>query len=417
MADPAHGFAGGARPLVSVLMVARNTAPFIGAAIASARAQTLDDIEIVVVDDASSDGTREIAERHAAADPRVRVLDGPRAGLAAIRNTSLAEARGRFAAILDSDDLFHPGHLARLVAAADETGAEMTVANMVEFGDAGLGDGRRKVRVFAQGSEWARPRRIAVDEYVRGNTIGAEVVTGYFKPLFDLGFLRTHRLEYDRGMRIGEDFDLVFRAMLAGGQLHYLPEPGYFYRRHAASTSAMTPIGDLEAQLASADRYAIPDNFSLMLACARRRRTIVASLRTTRAIECLKRVRLARAANELGGCAQAWRGLGRAMSEAVMKRTRKLAVRRKLVPGGQLALVLGSATPAPPLATRLASLEADGWTIARAEAGPALADGLAIPNLVALSEPGAADLLPFAIAPDAPVLLASGDELAPGVMP
>lgn len=402
-------------PLVSVLMVARNTGPYIGAAIASARAQTWPNLEIVVLDDASDDDTRAIAERHAAADRRVRVLDGPRAGLAAIRNASLAAARGRYAAILDSDDLLHPEHIGRLVAAAEATDAEIVVANMVEFGDAGRGDGSRRVRLFASGQDWARARRIAIDEYVEGNTIGAEVVLGYLKPLFDLEFLRAEGLQYDPALRIGEDFDLVFRAMLAGARLHYLPEPGYFYRKHAASTSARTPVADLEAQIASDDRYRLPQTYGLLLARSRRRRAMEAALRSTRALAALKQGRPWLSIVQLGANGGAWRAFGGSLREAAGKRLGRLRWRGRKAEAKRVALVLGAGATEGVAAESIARMQAEGMVIVALEptvaGGCTLADALPEPALIVLADPAAAAWLPFAIAPDAPVVAPVSDRL------
>lgn len=86
--------------------------------LASAAAQTLREIEIIVVDDGSRDATAQIAERMAADDPRIRVLRQENLGVAAARNRALAEARGEWIAPLDADDLWHPGKLERQLATA-----------------------------------------------------------------------------------------------------------------------------------------------------------------------------------------------------------------------------------------------------------------------------------------------------------
>ena len=93
-------------------MPAYNTASMIGAAIGSVLAQTRGDFELLVVDDGSTDGTREVVRRYAA-DPRVRLLAaGPRQGPGAARNAAIACARGRYVSMLDSDDLWLPDYLA-----------------------------------------------------------------------------------------------------------------------------------------------------------------------------------------------------------------------------------------------------------------------------------------------------------------
>lgn len=242
-----------AAPLVSILMVARNAALFIDAAIVSAREQSLTDIEIVVVDDGSSDCTAELVRAHVATDSRVRLLEGPQKGLSAVRNTSLQAARGRFAAILDSDDILHPRHLEWLMAGRVRFGAEISAANMVEFQEEG---GSLTTRAFAEGPLWEEARSIGAEEYVERGMIGGRGASpGYFKPLFDMSFLRANGVGYDERLRIGEDFDLVLRAMLAGARYLYLPEMTYYYRRHVASTSHRLSRADLEGLLRAAQAY------------------------------------------------------------------------------------------------------------------------------------------------------------------
>ena len=241
-------------PEVSILIVARNTAPFIGSALASARAQSVADVEVLVVDDGSTDGTADIVRWHAAQDVRVRLIAGSCKGLSAVRNLSLDACRGRFAAILDSDDILHPRHVERLLAAQRAHGDEICAANMVEF----QGDGKGlRAGLFADGKAWRAERRIGLDEFLAGSMFGSRAVSpGYLKPLFDMAFMRRHGLRYDERLRIGEDFDLVLRAMLAGARYRFLPAPGYYYRRHAASTSHRLSPLDLEGLLMALDAVA-----------------------------------------------------------------------------------------------------------------------------------------------------------------
>ncbi|WP_083274798.1 glycosyltransferase family 2 protein [Novosphingobium resinovorum] len=240
-------------PIISVLMVARNAARFIDAALRSARAQTLRQIEIVVVDDGSIDETASIVRSHAKVDGRVRLVAGPSRGLGAVRNVSIASARGRFAAVLDADDLLHPDHLEALLALQAATGAAICASNMVAFSQAARGI---TASAFAAGQEWQCRREIALDEYIRCGMIGTRNVSlGYLKPLFDMRFLRDFNIAYDERLRVGEDFDLVLRAMLAGGRFHFSPQTTYYYRRHAQSTSHRLAQSDLRGLMAAARDY------------------------------------------------------------------------------------------------------------------------------------------------------------------
>ena len=102
-----------ADPLVSVLVPAHNAERFASATVESALAQTHPDVEVVVVNDGSTDGTRGVL---AAYEGRgVRVVDQPNAGAAAARNRALRESSGRAVLFLDGDDVIGRDHVARLV--------------------------------------------------------------------------------------------------------------------------------------------------------------------------------------------------------------------------------------------------------------------------------------------------------------
>ncbi len=103
-------------PAVSVVTPVWNAAATLAATVASVRAQTFPDWEMLLVDDGSTDGSRALAEALAAADPRIRVLaQGSNTGAAAARNRAIRAARGRYIAFLDADDLWRPEKLARQV--------------------------------------------------------------------------------------------------------------------------------------------------------------------------------------------------------------------------------------------------------------------------------------------------------------
>jgi glycosyltransferase involved in cell wall biosynthesis len=111
-------------PLVSVIMPAYNALAFLEASLASLRAQTLDEWELLACDDGSSDGTYALLESAARADPRIHPLRSPRnLGAAGARNLAMGQARGRYLAFLDADDTWVPAKLARQVEFMRTTGA------------------------------------------------------------------------------------------------------------------------------------------------------------------------------------------------------------------------------------------------------------------------------------------------------
>jgi len=104
---------------VSVLVAVHNGEAFLDACLSSLRAQTLTDIEILCVDDGSTDATPKILRDHAAADGRVRLFEQTNSGAGAARNHALTYAAGTYAVIVDSDDWLSPDTLASACAAFD----------------------------------------------------------------------------------------------------------------------------------------------------------------------------------------------------------------------------------------------------------------------------------------------------------
>lgn len=113
--------------LVSIVTPAYGAERFLERTLASVQAQSFDDWECLVVDDASTDRTAEIAQRAAERDRRIRLIrQASNQGTARARNAALAAASGRYVAFLDADDLWLPEKLERQLAFMRETGAGMS---------------------------------------------------------------------------------------------------------------------------------------------------------------------------------------------------------------------------------------------------------------------------------------------------
>lgn len=124
------------RPAISVTMAAYNVAPYVAACLDSLLAQDWPDFELIIVDDASSDGTREILSDYAARDGRIRLfLQTKNMGLAVARNLGIAEARGDWVTFLDADDLYSPQMLRVAIETGQARGAEMVLWDYVVFTD------------------------------------------------------------------------------------------------------------------------------------------------------------------------------------------------------------------------------------------------------------------------------------------
>ncbi len=235
-------------------MAAYNAAGFIAPAIQSVLRQTMAQVEIIVVDDCSSDHTCAIVSELAASDDRIRLerLTDNR-GPGGARNRALELARGAWFAMLDADDLYAPDRLERLIAAAVRENADVIADNPVVFSDAG----GKPPSLFLPGPPEAG--WLSLEAYLRGTMMFASggANYGYLKPMFRTDRLRRGGFSYNPALRIAEDDDLIVRLLLAGQRYWLEPIPTYGYRKHtgsishrlsAANATAMTEHGTALAE-------------------------------------------------------------------------------------------------------------------------------------------------------------------------
>ena len=203
-------------PLVSVVLAAHDAERFLDAAVRSVLRQTLAELELVVVDDGSEDGTPELLARYE--DSRLVVLrNDDRQGLAASLNLGLDHARGRYVARLDADDVAMPDRLERQLArirAAD--GVAVLGTGVCELGPEGQ-----------LGAVHAMP---ASSLAVRWHSLFS---SPFFHPtvLFDRELLEREGLRYDPSYLESEDYDLW--ARLPGSAM------GRTKQRRSSSTAFM----------------------------------------------------------------------------------------------------------------------------------------------------------------------------------
>lgn len=237
-------------PKVSVVVPAYNAAAVLPAALRSVLAQSLPEIEVIIVDDGSSDATAAVAEAAVQEDSRVHLLRSPsNRGAAAARNLAMTAARGDWLAVLDADDSFAPDRLQRLVALGEARGADVVADNLllVAADDRVLGAALRPDDPIFAGP-------LTAAAFVRRNhflTIGFKL--GYLKPLFRRRFVVTQGLRQNERLRIAEDYHFLLDCLLAGGRMVADPAPGYRYRRTPGSLSRRLTRQDL-LRLRAADR-------------------------------------------------------------------------------------------------------------------------------------------------------------------
>jgi glycosyltransferase involved in cell wall biosynthesis len=214
-----------APPRLSVVLPTHNRSGLLRRAIASLLAQTFDDFEILVVDDASTDATPEVVAELAGADPRVRYLRlDPNVGVGAARNRGLELARGELVALQDDDDVALPERFARQVAVFDADPATVLVASTVAWVD-GAGQLLRVVPgKMRRGELPTAPAPLAAWLYLEGNWLPTVTLMLRRSSLSGVRFLE--------GVHAGEDWFLALQLMCRlsvpgapPSRLVFLPEP------------------------------------------------------------------------------------------------------------------------------------------------------------------------------------------------
>jgi glycosyltransferase involved in cell wall biosynthesis len=222
--------------VVSVIVPAYNAARSLPTTLASARNQSLQDIEILVVDDASQDQTYEIGMSVARADPRVRMIRRTtNGGPSAARNTALDAAQGTWIALLDADDLYLSQRLSVLADTARSADGDLVADNMMLLcPESGRCLGLAIPPVVANSrrlwtaADFARNDRPFPSDFRQ---------FGYLKPLIRRSFLEVHQIRYDADLWVAEDFVLYMRCLLAGARMMLLPDAYYQYVLSRGSTS------------------------------------------------------------------------------------------------------------------------------------------------------------------------------------
>jgi len=235
-------------PDVSVVVAAFNCAGFVNRAIGSALAQEGVSIEVLVVDDASTDDTAAAVAAVAAGDPRLKLIALEKNGGPAVaRNAGFAAARGEWVAVLDADDAFEPDRLRRLVSLGRDAAADMLADNFRNF----------DTRTGKSGSKalFEKPESELLDRYafLRGaRPYTGEGDFGLLKPVFRRAFVADRSLQYPAQSRHGEDFLFYLEIVLQGGRFLLLRgESGYLYTtRDSGLSRTVIDYGDQLRQLA-----------------------------------------------------------------------------------------------------------------------------------------------------------------------
>ncbi len=228
-------------PAVTVIVPGHNVAEYAAEALDSLRAQTRTDWRAILVDDSSTDATREIFAAAAAADPRFRLVRHEhRRGLGAARNAGLALVDTPFLGFLDADDVWTPTALERLIGVLDETGSDFAVGAYVRLRpDAAGGYAVGEVQPWVAASTAPERRGTTIDEHpeATGNIVA-------WSKLSRTEFWRRTDLRFPEG-RLYEDQVVAQQMYARARRFDVIPDVVAHWRIRADGSS----ITQREAQL------------------------------------------------------------------------------------------------------------------------------------------------------------------------
>ena len=232
-------------PKVSVVIPVYKVESYLQRCVDSVLAQTLDEIEIILVDDGSPDRCPQMCDSYAEAEQRIRVIHKKNGGLASARNAGMRAAAGKYLFFLDSDDWLEPDGLEILFQKAEECQVDFVRYRAIRTGWPGMEDNApcrvepiRELEEGYYGKEKIRtdvyPRLLATSQLTMGAVVGA------WGSLYSLEFLRRNGLEFYEEVKFSEDLIFSANVVRAAESFYFIDRPcvyHYFYNKNSISKS------------------------------------------------------------------------------------------------------------------------------------------------------------------------------------
>jgi hypothetical protein len=223
------------QPKVSVIVPVYNVARYLPQCLESLMAQTLEPVEFLLINDGSTDGSAEILQAFAAKDSRFKIVEQENQGVAATRNTGLAQARGEFIGFVDGDDWVEPDMFAHLLALAESQNAELAQCGFSWYLE-------QEDRHVPRDSSWIPP----LLAHAGGRLRGAESILfediALWKKLYHRNLIEATGLRFDEQMSTGEDAPIQLATLCLANRIVASDRPLYHYRKQR--TGQLTGLRD-----------------------------------------------------------------------------------------------------------------------------------------------------------------------------
>lgn len=203
-------------PKVSVILPCYNVAPYIGACLDSLVNQTLSDIEIICVDDKSTDNTVNIIKERAQTDSRIKLIALPiNRGVSVARNTGMDAATGEYIGFVDPDDYVDLDFYEKLYEVATRENADIAKANLTVVNVDGIHTAGR------------------LNRYVKQDKLNFQYE--FTSAIYRRDFLNKHNRRFLPGVSIGEDVNWQIKAAYLANKIHVIDNTSYMYIRRSDS--------------------------------------------------------------------------------------------------------------------------------------------------------------------------------------
>ncbi len=207
-------------PLVSIIVPIFNAAKYLPACLDSVTNQTYQNLEIILVDDGSTDNSYQIAKSYAKKDPRIKLVHQKNQGLSGARNTGVVKATGTYLTFIDSDDEVKLNFIEKLLTTLQKTNADISVCSFKEFYTNG------KITHFSQSypaktynTKNALRAMLKEEGFMLSATMKLFPKT-YFKDIkFPIG-------------KLHEDVGTTYKLIMQAAKVSFIPDELYIYHHH-----------------------------------------------------------------------------------------------------------------------------------------------------------------------------------------
>lgn len=255
---------------ISVIVPVYNTAAYLEFCLKSLLEQTYTNLEVILVDDGSTDGSGKICDEAAVNDRRVRVIHQKNSGVSAARNTGLHYSTGDYITFADPDDWLVPDAYSQMVSAMEEDDVQAVFCG---FWEERTAFGQENIK-HANGLDGVVPGKEGLYHCING------IGRGYFNAVWNKLFVRMALFpvhdspaKFDTTVQIGEDELFLCGVLPRLSQIRLLPRPLYYWRQHRASVMHQIEEGDKWHSALAAKKKCLPyfveDSYNEKLFCSK----------------------------------------------------------------------------------------------------------------------------------------------------